>query len=206
MNVPSCAWTTFVTVGVSAAITEAGDHRSAPTPCDSNAELFIDMSPNRELNETISLSVQGPSGNQSIAFVSGTSLSAVAAALNTLTGATGTHAEQSSNPMRLRLHSLAVGSNAFVSVEQVGGSEPVLFALAEGGRGSWMLIAHGSNGLAGDANCDGRVDQDDLIAVVEHWGECPAPPVPCIGDVNLNGAVDVDDLIRVILQWGTTSA
>jgi uncharacterized membrane protein len=57
-------------------------------------------------------------------------------------------------------------------------------------------------GMPGDANGDGQVNVDDLIAVVIGWGPCPAPPTPCPADVNNSGAVDVDDLIMVILNWG----
>ena len=54
----------------------------------------------------------------------------------------------------------------------------------------------------GDANGDGVVDVDDLIAVILAWGDCPDPPASCDADIDGNGAVDVDDLIAVILAWG----
>jgi hypothetical protein len=56
-------------------------------------------------------------------------------------------------------------------------------------------------GLPGDANGDGSVDSDDLVAVVLAWGACPVPPGACPGDVDHDGDVDVDDLIMVVLNW-----
>lgn len=55
------------------------------------------------------------------------------------------------------------------------------------------------------------VDVDDLIAVVNAWGNCPGAPAFCFADVksasgegqcNGNGVVDVDDLLVVINNWG----
>jgi probable HAF family extracellular repeat protein len=59
-----------------------------------------------------------------------------------------------------------------------------------------------SQSVPGDANGDGSVDVDDLIAVILGWGPCPKPPADCPSDVNDSGTVDVDDLIMVILNWG----
>jgi hypothetical protein len=50
---------------------------------------------------------------------------------------------------------------------------------------------------SGDANGDGVVNADDLIAVVMAWGACTCPE-----DVTHDGVVDVNDLIMVILTWG----
>jgi hypothetical protein len=54
----------------------------------------------------------------------------------------------------------------------------------------------------GDANADGLVNVDDIVAVILAWGACPPAFAPCLADVNATGAVDVDDLIAVILGWG----
>jgi hypothetical protein len=50
----------------------------------------------------------------------------------------------------------------------------------------------------GDADVNGVVDADDLIAVILSWGPCPAP---CMADLDQNGFVDADDLTTVILNW-----
>jgi hypothetical protein len=55
--------------------------------------------------------------------------------------------------------------------------------------------------MYGDANGDGQVNVDDIIAVILDWGECPPPD--CTADLNRDGVVDVDDLTEVILNWGT---
>jgi hypothetical protein len=63
-----------------------------------------------------------------------------------------------------------------------------------------------STGKPGDINGDDIVDVDDLLAVINAWGECKkgkdciadiSPPVPPVGD----GVVDVDDLLLVINNW-----
>jgi len=54
----------------------------------------------------------------------------------------------------------------------------------------------------GDINCNGVVNVDDLLGVINGWGPCGAPPPPCAGDVTGNGVVNVDDLLGVINAWG----
>ena len=58
----------------------------------------------------------------------------------------------------------------------------------------------------GDINGSGAVDVDDLLAVINGWGPCPAPPDACAADIapvgGGDGAVDVDDLLMVINNWG----
>jgi hypothetical protein len=65
-----------------------------------------------------------------------------------------------------------------------------------------------SPAIPGDANGDGAVNVDDLIAVILAWGPCPPKPAVggCPADIEPfpggDGDVDVDDLIAVILNWG----
>jgi hypothetical protein len=51
--------------------------------------------------------------------------------------------------------------------------------------------------LLGDANCDGRVNVNDLLKVINHWGACSY----CDADLNLDGVVNAHDLLLVILNW-----
>jgi hypothetical protein len=64
------------------------------------------------------------------------------------------------------------------------------------GAASFDLLARFQR--PGDADINGLVDVDDLIAVILSWGLCKAP---CLADFDGNGIVDVDDLILVILNW-----
>jgi hypothetical protein len=51
----------------------------------------------------------------------------------------------------------------------------------------------------------GDVNIDDLLAVINAWGPCPAPPGLCLADITPlggNGVVDIDDLLAVIGGWG----
>ena len=56
-----------------------------------------------------------------------------------------------------------------------------------------------------DITGDGVVDVDDLLAVINDWGDCAAPcPPPCVADIAPPGGdctVDVDDLLMVINNW-----
>jgi hypothetical protein len=77
----------------------------------------------------------------------------------------------------------------------------------------------------GDVTLDYRVDVDDLVQVILHWGPCegappsctscgdgigvppqPSAPAFCAADIaplgDPDGQVDVDDLILIITQWG----
>ena len=60
------------------------------------------------------------------------------------------------------------------------------------------------NTIAGcpDINSSGAVDVDDLLAVINAWGQCPPGTIDdCPEDFNANGVVDVDDLLIVINAW-----
>ena len=58
----------------------------------------------------------------------------------------------------------------------------------------------------GDINGDGVVNVSDLLAVIESWGPCPAPPANCDADIapppNGDAVVNVFDLLMVINNWG----
>jgi hypothetical protein len=62
--------------------------------------------------------------------------------------------------------------------------------------------------VAGDATRDGNVDVDDLLAVINSWGDCAIPcPPTCDADlaptpVSGDCVVNVDDLLSVINNWG----
>ncbi len=57
-----------------------------------------------------------------------------------------------------------------------------------------------------DINCDGHVNVTDLLAVINSWGPCPAPPASCPADIaptpNGDGNVNVNDLLMIINNWG----
>ena len=50
----------------------------------------------------------------------------------------------------------------------------------------------------GDANGDGQVSVDDLLAIITVWGQsCDG----CSEDLDASGAIGVDDLLQVIANW-----
>jgi len=52
-----------------------------------------------------------------------------------------------------------------------------------------------------DTNADGVVDVNDMLDVLESWGDCPSDGA-CRGDVNSDGTVNVNDTLMVIGGWG----
>jgi hypothetical protein len=100
---------------------------------------------------------------------------------------------------------MGTGMNNWIAAFTVYGGELVAggaFTMAEGSTvnriARWQDCL---DPIAGDADGDGQVDVDDLIAVMLAWGPCPAPPETCLEDVNVDGQVNVDDLVIVILNW-----
>jgi hypothetical protein len=63
---------------------------------------------------------------------------------------------------------------------------------------SYVLKPIAPQEVAGDADGNGIVNVDDLLAVVNAWGICAAP---CAADLTDDGDVDVDDLLMVINNW-----
>jgi hypothetical protein len=55
----------------------------------------------------------------------------------------------------------------------------------------------------GDANIDGAVNVDDVLAVIGAWGACPGLSLPSFCTIDMDGdeAVEVDDLLLVIVNW-----
>jgi murein DD-endopeptidase MepM/ murein hydrolase activator NlpD len=51
-----------------------------------------------------------------------------------------------------------------------------------------------------DINCDGVVNINDLMAVINAWGPCPGQG-PCLADFDGNGSVDVADLLGLLANW-----
>jgi hypothetical protein len=57
-----------------------------------------------------------------------------------------------------------------------------------------------------DLTGDRKVNVDDLVIVLTHWGSCPGSLSPCVGDVAALpplGTVNADDLTSVVTSWGS---
>ena len=88
--------------------------------------LFLSGNGTGTFTSAVSFEVQGPTGVQAFSFASGTSLSAVAVAINAVSDATGIQANLASaaDPTSgLVLQSVEFGSDAFVSVNRLTGGE-----------------------------------------------------------------------------------
>jgi len=68
------------------------------------------------------------------------------------------------------------------------------------------IVLYSSTSPPDIAGTNAMVNVDDLLAVINSWGPCPAPPVACLADVAPqpfgNGVVNVDDLLAVLNAWG----
>ena len=54
-----------------------------------------------------------------------------------------------------------------------------------------------------DLNNDQTVSVQDLLSLINSWGNCPAPPLPCNADIAPpSGWVDTADLLSLINSWG----
>ena len=53
----------------------------------------------------------------------------------------------------------------------------------------------------GDLNGDGTINVQDLLIVLENWGECDVP-YNCPADLDGDEVVDVNDLLFLLNQWG----
>ena len=62
---------------------------------------------------------------------------------------------------------------------------------------AWDGLLDGCD-CAGDVDGDGLVGVNDMLAVLEAWGDCPAP---CDADVDGDGIVGVDDVLFIISSW-----
>ena len=97
-----------------------------------------------ELLSSVSLHIIGGWGDSYLLFVSGTSASAVVAAINTTQGQTGVQAFISvENPQRIALQSIAAGMDQFVTVEQFYAEIPIVYPQAMGGTGMYEWTDYG---------------------------------------------------------------
>jgi hypothetical protein len=90
-----------------------------------------------------------------------------------------------------------VGSNwPYISVTVAEHGEPACYDIRLG------VIARP---LHADINGDGLVGIDDLLEVINQWGDCPKAPAECVADITPEPVgdrrVDVDDLLLIIANW-----
>ncbi|MCH2137327.1 MAG: hypothetical protein MK101_12245, partial [Phycisphaerales bacterium] len=53
-----------------------------------------------------------------------------------------------------------------------------------------------------DINGDARTGIDDLLLVVDQWGQCPDLTQDCSADIDVSHRVDVEDMLEVMAGWG----
>jgi len=101
-----------------------------------HGSLFLSGNGTGTFSSAVSFEVQGPTGVQAFSFASGTSLSAVAVAINAVSDATGIIANLASGAdptSGLLLETAEFGSDSFVSVKKLTGGEFFDSYTAQGG-------------------------------------------------------------------------
>lgn len=77
--------------------------------------------------------------------------------------------------------------------------------LVEAGVDDWTIIDQPCvfTPCEGDANTDGVVDFNDIIATLSEWGSSGAPNSGLPGDADGNGEVDFNDIVAALSNWLT---
>jgi hypothetical protein len=70
------------------------------------------------------------------------------------------------------------------------------------GSGTMAITCATSPPCPADVTGDLHVNVADLLAAINSWGSCPAPPASCPADTNVDGQVNVTDLLTIINTWG----
>lgn len=109
------------------------------------ANIFLSLSAAASflLDPFFHVFIIGNQGSQQFTFVSGTSVSSVAEAINQFTAQTGVEAESlkgESNPFRVKLKSSLVGDDQFVAAIVTSDPLPLLYAHPWGGTGETSLV------------------------------------------------------------------
>ena len=63
----------------------------------------------------------------------------------------------------------------------------------------WLTEQCGPAKVPGDLIGDGVVSEDDLLMLLDQWGECPL--ANCSSDFNGDGVVDIHDLLYMLDLW-----
>lgn len=141
-----------------------------------------------------------PGSNPPMLFAAGEFTSAGGAPANRIAKWNGTSwsaLDGGTNGIVRALHTLADGRSLFAAGDFTAADDQVANRIAAWGCPS---------PVPGDINGDGVVNVSDLLAVINAWGPCPAPPQSCPADVapppNGDGVVNVSDLLMVINNWG----
>ena len=166
----------------------------AALPCDAPAQVWL--SAGWQLPVTMVFETTTPVDTQSVTFVSGTAVSAVAAGFGLL----GLDAQvDPDNPTRIRL-AFGHGPEAFVCVRQLDASlPPLLFSGALTLDGAHELCDQGElvrSAPTGDLDCDGDVDALDLGTLLLAWGTSFAA-----ADLDRSGEVNELDLAILLGAW-----
>ena len=184
----------FITIG------SAGGTSPAPAACLSPARAYLEtgafLHDGPSADAVLELTFGG--GNlQTLTFLAGTCQTNMINAINLFTPVTNVSAAVSGNNrarIELRAESAAI---AALHLHQAGDYEPRLYVTAIDGHAVNDLIVTPQPGAPFDLTCDGAVGINDLLQLLESWGECPNDRA-CPPDFNQDGVVNVIDLLRLL--------
>jgi hypothetical protein len=166
-------------------------------PCVEPAQLWLAVG--WGLPTTMTFEVETPVLKESIVFVSGTAVSAVAAGFSLLELQADIDPV---NPSRIRL-AYARGPEAFLCVRQLDERDAPM--ICSGERSDDALhercdeSAITESAVRGDLDCDADVDYLDLAWLLAMWRTGPGP-----GDLDDSGQVDEADLAILLAAWTVT--
>lgn len=177
-------------------------------PCVEFAQVFLATGStiNAGGEHAVAFVIRGDFGSAAFAFLSGTTATNIANAINTMTNETAVVAHNYGGASTIEngvaLRSVFPVNQSFVVVQQIG--TPAMVYSAPGvGAAMSEFTDFGSDTFPGDINGDDVIDATDLSIVLADWGPCPPPNYGlCPGDLNLDGRVNIDDLVRIITLWG----
>ncbi len=115
----------------------------------------------------------------------------------------GTYNSQSTQTVYLGPGDLALGANRLFLYQTNVNNNP--------GCQASGIIYHAQIEICelcaiGDINCSGHVDVNDLLSVINNWGNCSTTSGGCSADVaplpSGDGSVNILDLLMVITHWG----
>ena len=171
------------------------------THCDEPAELYL--STDAVLAYGVTIEIEGNIGGAVFTFVSGQTMVAIIAAINSLQDDLGVTAKQCAvNEQRIELRSIEAGQDQFVAADEIDGYDPIIFAEPVGGPALWELTDYGEDGVVGDINCDRIVNVTDLLRLLGAWGPCEG----CVEDLDGDGVVGWMDLVLLLDNWDVRQA
>ena len=100
-----------------------------------------------------------------------------------------------------KLNDLVTMEGVFVSVATAINNAGQILGYGGANGGSAALLLTPINQSRADVDYDCTVGKNDLQLLLDVWGPCPGPTLPCLADLDGDGQVGVIDLLIVLASW-----